>query len=79
VAVVLGAAHDGTAQLVASCTNELLERGVTPASILEEAAKAIGGGAGGKGPVAIAGGRRVEGLREAMAVARGRFESLARP
>jgi alanyl-tRNA synthetase len=76
-AVVLGSTHDGTAQLVASVTNELLERGVTPGSILEDAAKAIGGGAGGKGPVAIAGGRRAEGLGDAMTAARSRFEALA--
>jgi alanyl-tRNA synthetase len=54
-AVVLGAANGDRALLVASCTSELVNRGVTAPNLLEAAAKNIGGGAGGKPSLAFAG------------------------
>jgi alanyl-tRNA synthetase len=75
---VLGSANDGKALLVASCTNELIARGVTAPAVLETAAKRIGGGAGGKPPLAFAGGPDAGGLDQASAEALHRFEALLR-
>ncbi len=75
-AAVLGSRNDGKALLVASTTDELAARGVTAAELLEGAAKEIGGGAGGKGPVAFAGGPKADGLAAAEAAALGRLEAL---
>jgi alanyl-tRNA synthetase len=65
-AVVLGSAGPDRALLVASCTSQLVSRGVTAPALLERAAKAIGGGAGGKPPLAFAGGPRAEAVEEAL-------------
>jgi alanyl-tRNA synthetase len=75
-AAVLGTANEGRALLVATCTNEAVQRGLSAAAILQDAAAAIGGGAGGKGPVAFAGGSKPEALDAAVAAARTRFEAL---
>lgn len=66
-AVVLGCADGGKAQLVAVVTTGLGRPAVT---LLRDAARLVGGGAGGTGLVANAGGRDVTGLPEAMRVAR---------
>jgi alanyl-tRNA synthetase len=55
-AVVLGAGGD-RAQLVAACSPGAVGLGVSAPKLLEEAARAIGGGAGGKDALANAGGR----------------------
>jgi alanyl-tRNA synthetase len=55
-AVVLGAVADGKAVLVGSCTNELVARGVSAPALLEPAARAIGGNAGGRPTIASGGG-----------------------
>jgi len=65
-AAVLGAAGEGRALLVAAVTSPLVSRGVTAPALLEVAATAIGGGAGGKPNLAFAGGGRTEGLGEAL-------------
>ncbi|MFJ9826735.1 DHHA1 domain-containing protein [Streptomyces sp. NPDC101160] len=67
--VVLGTEHDGKALLAAAVTRSLHDTGIEASRILIPAARTIGGGAGGKGPVASAGGRRVEALGEALAIA----------
>ena len=65
--MVLGAAGDGgKAQLVAACTPAAVERGVTGPALLEPAAPAIGGGAGGKDILAMAGGKRADALADAL-------------
>jgi alanyl-tRNA synthetase len=66
-AVVLGTSDGSKAQLVAAVTPDLVDRGVTAPALLEVGAKAIGGGAGGKPHLAIAGGGRPDGLAEALA------------
>jgi len=65
--VVLGGISDtGGVSLVAA---------VTPASgrvagdLIKDAAKAVGGGGGGKGDIATAGGKNPEGLDEALRIA----------
>jgi alanyl-tRNA synthetase len=75
-AAVLGSRNDGKALLVAATTAELEARGVTAVTLLEDAAKAIGGGAGGKGPVAFAGGPEAGALAAAEAAAFRRFQAL---
>jgi alanyl-tRNA synthetase len=39
--------------------------------LIKDAAKAVGGGGGGKGDIATAGGKNPEGLDEALRIARG--------
>jgi alanyl-tRNA synthetase len=75
-AAVLGSRNDGKALIAASATNELMAKGIQAAQILQEAARAIGGGGGGKGPVAFAGGPRGDALSEAERAALATFEAL---
>ena len=75
-AVVLGSAGDGKATLVCSCTSSLLDRGVTARELLEPAAKAVGGGAGGKPQLAMAGGRNAAALGEALGLIPDRLATL---
>jgi alanyl-tRNA synthetase len=63
--VVLGTAADGRANLVAAATKGLADA----RDILKPAAARIGGGAGGRPELAMAGGRRADGIDEALAVA----------
>jgi len=64
--VVLGGSDGGKAQLVAACTQEAVSRGVTAPAILEAAAKTIGGGAGGKDILAMAGGPDADAIEDAL-------------
>jgi alanyl-tRNA synthetase len=73
---VVGSANDGSALLVAAATNEAIAKGIEAPRVLETAAKAIGGGAGGKPSLAFAGGRNAAGLGEAVGLVLGRYESL---
>ena len=66
--VVLGGRSDtGGAALVAAVT---ADAGRPAADVIKDAAKAVKGGGGGKGDVAIAGGKDPGGLDEALAIAR---------
>ena len=65
-AAVLGTADGRKATLVAAATPELLDRGVTAPGLLEDAARAVGGGAGGKDHLAFAGGGSPHALDEAL-------------
>jgi alanyl-tRNA synthetase len=60
---------EGKAQLVCAVTDDLVSSGVEARPILQAAAQAIGGGAGGKGELAQAGGRDADKLDEALEVA----------
>ncbi len=75
-AVVLGSGDGGKALLVAACSKNLVARGVTAPLILEHAAKAIGGGAGGKPILGFAGGAKGEAVRDAIAAIPARLEEL---
>jgi alanyl-tRNA synthetase len=75
-AAVLGAAGGGRATLVAACTKDLVERGVTAPALLEPAAGAVGGGAGGKPHLGFAGGGKAEALPEALATVPERLQAL---
>ncbi|MGH2723127.1 MAG: alanine--tRNA ligase [Actinomycetota bacterium] len=65
-AVVLGSADGDRASLVASCTKDLLDRGVTAPLLLERAAQAVGGRAGGKPNLAFGGGGKAGALAKAL-------------
>src|SRR5829696_9016998 len=69
--VVLGSEVGGKAAMVALLSRELAGRpGAAARDVLVRAAKAVGGGAGGKGDLASAGGRDPSKLDEALAIAR---------
>ena len=77
-AAVLGNADGGRALLVAAATPALVQRGVTAPALLEPAARAVGGGAGGKPILAFAGGKDAAALDRALATVRVRLEELLR-
>ena len=64
--VVLGSVVEDRPLLIAMVTNDLVADGVDAAKIARGAAKAIGGGGGGRPDVAQAGGRNADGLDEAL-------------
>jgi len=66
--VVVGAANDGKAQLIGTVSDDLVGRGVSARSVLADAAKAVGGGAGGGDDLAQAGGRDATRLDEALRI-----------
>src|SRR5919108_595069 len=66
-AVILGTSGEGSVNLVAAVTKDL---GVDARELLRPAAERIGGGAGGKPDLALAGGRNPEALDDALEVAR---------
>jgi len=65
-AVVLGSARGGSALIVAACSKNLVGRGVTAPRLLEPAAVAIGGRAGGKPILGTAGGPNGSAVKEAV-------------
>ena len=64
--VVLGSVVENRPLLIAMVTTDLVASGVDAAKIARGAAKAIGGGGGGRPDVAQAGGRNADGLDEAL-------------
>lgn len=67
-AVVLGGVTDTGGVSIACAVSASLK--VNASDIIKDAAKAVGGGGGGKGDIATAGGKNPEGLDEALAIAR---------
>ncbi|HEU4397120.1 MAG TPA: alanine--tRNA ligase [Actinomycetota bacterium] len=74
--VVLGSETQGKAAMVALLSADLAERKLAARDVLVQAAKAVGGGAGGKGDLASAGGRDPSRLDEALATARAEAQRL---
>jgi alanyl-tRNA synthetase len=75
-AVVLGSGIGGKALIVAACSKNLVGRGVTAPALLERAAEAVGGGAGGKPILAFAGGPKGDAVAEAIGAIPARLEEL---
>jgi alanyl-tRNA synthetase len=73
-AVVLGGADGGKVGLVAAFTDAAVERGLSAADVVREAAAVVGGGGGGRPNVAQAGGRDASRLDDALEVARRAIE-----
>jgi alanyl-tRNA synthetase len=64
--VVVGSGAGGRAQLVAATTRPAVDRGLTAPKVLEDAARVIGGGAGGKDILANAGGPNGDAVPQAL-------------
>jgi alanyl-tRNA synthetase len=78
-AVVLGSTRGGGALIVAACSKNLVSRGVTAPLLLEPAAGAIGGRAGGKPILGTAGGPNGGAVKEAVErIIPARLEELLR-
>ena len=75
-AIVVGNGEGGKAMLVAACTGAAVARGVTAPALLETAAKAIGGGAGGKDILANAGGKDADAVPNALGAIPARLTEL---
>ena len=74
-AIVLGAAGQGRLDLVASVAPSLVQRGVRAGEIVKVAARAVGGGGGGRDTLARAGGRDPHQLPAAIQAAREAIEA----
>jgi len=74
-AVVLGTTAGGRPHLVANFSSSAVERGLSAAEVIREAAEVVGGGGGGRDTMAQAGGKDPARLEEALAVARKAIES----
>ncbi|MGI9018308.1 MAG: alanine--tRNA ligase [Euzebya sp.] len=75
--VVLGSVkEDGKAQLIAALSPDLVQAGTNAADVLRPGAKAVGGGAGGKGDVAQAGGKDGSRIAEAVQASAAEARSL---
>ncbi len=78
LAVLFGSASDGKVMLVAGLSKDLVELGLSAGDWVKAAAKAVGGGGGGRPDLAQAGGKFPEKLPQAMSDAieylRGKLE-----
>ena len=75
VVILASATHD-KAHLASAVTAALAGKGVQARDVLAQAAKTIGGGAGGNGNLASAGGRQVDNLTDAIREATRAAEAL---
>jgi alanyl-tRNA synthetase len=66
LAVLFGSASDGKVLLIAALSKDLVERGLSAGDWVKAAAKAVGGGGGGRPDLAQAGGKHAEKLPQAM-------------
>jgi alanyl-tRNA synthetase len=66
--VLMGVTPSGGVSLAAAVQPT---EGVQAADLIKDAARAVGGGGGGKGDIATAGGKDASGLEEAMRIAQG--------
>src|SRR5436305_4912626 len=76
-AVALGGAEGSKVALVVLVSKDAVERGLSAATVVREAAPIVGGGGGGRDDMAQAGGKDPEKLDEALAVARAALERAA--
>jgi alanyl-tRNA synthetase len=76
-AVALGGAEGNKVALVALVSKGAVERGLSAAAVVREAAPIVGGGGGGRDDMAQAGGKDAGKLDEALAVARAALERAA--
>ena len=73
-AIFLGGGEGEKVALVALVSKEAVERGLSAAALVREAAPVVGGGGGGRDDMAQAGGRDPAKLDEALAAARAKLE-----
>jgi len=67
IVVLVGVSDSGGVSLVGAVT---AESGKVAGNLIKDAAKAVGGGGGGKGDIATAGGKNIDGIDEALRIAR---------
>jgi alanyl-tRNA synthetase len=70
--VLIGVSDSGGVSLVGAVGKDA---GISAGDLVKDAARAVGGGGGGKGDVAVAGGKNVGGIDEAIRIA---GEAIAR-
>jgi alanyl-tRNA synthetase len=75
-AVILASSIDGRAGIVAAIDKTTAGQGIKAAELIGEAAKVIGGGAGGRDDVATGGGKNAEAIPEALRLARAAADGL---
>ena len=68
IAIVLGAVINDKPSFVAAVTPDLVERGLKAGTLVQEVARVVGGGGGGRPTLAQAGGRDPNRLDEALAL-----------
>jgi alanyl-tRNA synthetase len=66
-AVLVGVSDAGGVSLASAVAPDA---GLEAGALIKDAARAVGGGGGGKGPVATAGGKDASAIDEALAIAR---------
>ncbi len=77
--VILGASNEGKANLVAAVSKDLVAEGITARDLLAPGAALLGGGAGGKPDLAVAGGAEGAKIDDALELVRkSAQEALAR-
>jgi alanyl-tRNA synthetase len=76
-AVALGGAEGSKVALVVLVSKDAVERGLSAASVVREAAPIVGGGGGGRDDMAQAGGKDAGKLDEALGTARAALERAA--
>ena len=76
-AVALGGAEGSKVALVVLVSKDAVERGLSAATVVREAAPIVGGGGGGRDDMAQAGGKDASKLDEALAAARAALEGAA--
>ncbi len=74
--VLFGAENDGSALLLFAATNAAVMAGIDCGAVIRDAAKLVGGGGGGRKDMAQAGGKKPEGLSEAISLAVTRAEGM---
>ena len=67
-AILLGAEIDGKVALLAAVTKDVIGKGAKAGDCVREAAKAVGGGGGGRPDMAEAGGKNCDKLPDALKV-----------
>lgn len=75
VALLIGAELDGKAALIAAVSKDVVKQGVKAGDAVKAAAKAVGGGGGGRPDLAEAGGKNPQALPEALDAAAEYFRS----
>ena len=73
--IVLASAAEGKVSLMAMATKEAMDRGAHAGNLIKAAAALVGGGGGGRPNMAQAGGKKPEGIDEALAKAAEVLES----
>jgi alanyl-tRNA synthetase len=76
-AVALGGAEGSKVALVVLVSKDAVERGLSAATVVREAAPIVGGGGGGRDDMAQAGGKDPDKLDEALGAARAALEEAA--